>query len=431
MSLDVFRGATIAGMMLVNNPGDWGAVYPPLEHAEWHGWTFTDLIFPFFLWIVGVAIPLSMARRLEQGQARLQLFRHALRRAVIIFALGFFLNSFSYFINGSLWRDGFAAWWHHYATTVRIPGVLQRIAICYLAATLVFLLTQVRRKIPGESEAATAVEQNPALGAAEPRRIGLGPGVRAQSIVALALLAGYWLLMMAWPVPGYGRGILDREGNFSQYIDDLALNGPVIGTHVWRTAKTWDPEGIVSTLPAIATCLFGVLTGQLLRSRLSPETKTSWMFTAGCAMLLAGQWMSPWLPINKNIWTSSYAVFMGGMALVCFAACYWLVDVQGWRKWARPFAIYGMNAITVFVLAGVLGRLSLEIKVVNAAGASVALKTWFYTRFFAPFASPGTAPFFGFLASPRNASLLWALLYVVGLYLVAYVMYRRKWFVKF
>jgi predicted acyltransferase len=169
----------------------------------------------------------------------------------------------------------------------------------------------------------------------------------------------------------------------------------------------------------------------LLRSKLSPETKTSWMFTAGCVLLLAGQWMNPWLPINKSLWTSSYAVFMAGIALLCFAVCYWLVDVQGWRRWAKPFAIYGMNAITVFVLAGVLGRLSIEIKLVNAAGASVALKTWLYDMLFAPFASPQTAPFFGFLASPRNASLLWAVLYVLGLYLVAYVMYRRKWFVKF
>ncbi|HWV99578.1 MAG TPA: DUF5009 domain-containing protein [Candidatus Acidoferrum sp.] len=458
MSLDVFRGATIAGMMLVNNPGDWGAVYPPLEHAAWHGWTFTDLIFPFFLWIVGVAIPLSTARRLEQGQSRKQLFLHALRRAVIIFALGFFLNSFGYFIDGSLVRDGFPAWWHNYATTVRIPGVLQRIAICYLAATVVFLLTErvaisALSQDPGALRTARPTSEHPALTpapvgtlqqaqrggamgplASAPTRVPqmvLRPGVRGQLLAIFVLLAGYWLLMMLWPVPGYGSGILDKEGNFAQYIDETVLTGPVIGTHVWRTAKTWDPEGIVSTLPAIATCLFGVLTGQLLRSKLSPETKTSWMFIAGCVMLLAGQWMNPWLPINKSLWTSSYAVFMAGMALVGFAVCYWLVDVQGWRKCAKPFAVYGMNAITVFVLAGVLGRLSLEIKMVTAAGAKVALKTWLYEKFFAPFASPETAPCLGFLASPRNASLLWALLYVLALYLVAYAMYRKRWFVKF
>ena len=445
MSLDVFRGATIAGMMLVNNPGSWSAVYPPLEHAAWHGWTFTDLIFPFFLWIVGVAIPLSTARRLEQGQSRRELLRHALRRAVLIFGLGFFLNSFSYFIDGSLVRDGIGPWFHHYATTVRIPGVLQRIAICYLAAVAVFLLTQTRGAGAGKSEPTktSGVEGDLARGQATGERgheaqvpaggarVGFGPGVRGQLLAIVILLAGYWLLMGLWPVPGYGSGILEKEGNFAQYIDDSVLNGPVIGTHVWRTARNWDPEGIVSTLPAIATCLFGVLTGQLLRSKLNPETKTAWMFTAGSLLLLAGQWMNPWLPINKNLWTSSYAVFMAGMALICFAVCYWLVDVQGWRKWAKPFAIYGMNAITVFVLAGILGRLSLEIKLANAAGETVALKTFLYDKFFAPFASPATAPFLSCLAGPRNASLLWALVYVLGLYAVAWGMYRRKWFVKF
>lgn len=442
MSLDVFRGATIAGMMLVNNPGSWSAIYPPLEHAAWHGWTFTDLIFPFFLWIVGVAIPLSTARRLEQGQSPKQLFLHALRRSAIIFGLGFFLNSFSYFIDGSLLQRGFVGWWHNYATTVRIPGVLQRIALCYLAATVVYLVTEKRRErapqregagkrnSAGEEQSRESQRGDQSLLTSAPTGVAR-PAVRAQLLVVVVLLAGYWLLMMCWPVPGYGRGILEKEGNFSQYVDELVLNGPVIGTHVWRTAKNWDPEGIVSTLPAIATCLFGVLTGQLLRSKLSADSKTAWMFTAGGALLVAGQWMNPWLPINKNLWTSSYAVFMAGMALWCFATCYWLVDVQGWRKWAKPFSIYGMNAITVFVLAGVLGRLSLEIKLADAAGQTVALKTYLYDKFFVPFGSPATAPFLGFLASPRNASLLWALAYVLGLYAVAWVMYRRKWFVKF
>lgn len=397
MSLDVFRGATIAAMMLVNNPGNWNAAYPPLLHAEWHGWTFTDLIFPFFLWIVGVAIPLSTARRLEQGQSRVGLFAHVLRRSVIIFALGLFLNSFSYFIDGSLFRDGLAAWFENYATTVRVPGVLQRIAVCYLIASAIFLRV----------------------------------GIRGQAIAIVGLLLGYWLLMMVVPVPGYGGGILEKQGNFSEFIDSLVLNGPVIGTHVWKSSRTWDPEGIVSTIPAIATCLFGVMTGHLLRSKLTAEAKTAWLFAAGNLLLFAGAVMNAWLPINKNLWTSSYSVFMAGMAMNCFGVCYWLIDVQGWRKWAKPFAIYGMNAITVFVLAGVLGRLSLAIEVVNAAGKKVALKTWLYDKLCAPFASPETAPFFGFLASVKNASLMWALLYVLVLYLIAYGMYRRKWFVKF
>jgi predicted acyltransferase len=431
LSLDVFRGGTIAGMMLVNNPGNWSAVYAPLLHAEWHGWTFTDLIFPFFLWIAGVAIPLSTARRLEQGQTRQQLFLHALRRAAIIFALGLFLNAFSYFIDGSLWRDGFVAWFHNVATNVRIPGVLQRIAICYLAASGIFLLsdggTNANRlgpEAPSPADQRSAPHEPPQE---LPQELG---GLRVQVAVVVLLLAGYWLVMMLVPVPGCSRGCLEKEGNVCQYLDNLVLNGPVIGTHVWKTAKTWDPEGIFSTLPAIASCLFGVLTGHLLRARLSSEAKTAWLFTAGSLLLLAGQVMSVWLPINKSLWTSSYAVFMAGMAAVCFAVCYWLIDVQGWRRGVKPPGIYGMNAITVFVLAGVLGRISLAIEVTNSDGQKVALKTFLFDKFFAPFSSPDTAPFLGFLATPRNASLLWAVLYVGLLYLVAYWMYKRKWFVK-
>lgn len=397
MSLDVFRGATIAGMILVNNPGTWSAIYPPLEHAEWHGWTFTDLIFPFFLWIVGVAIPLSTARRLEQGQARSQLLLHAFRRSVIIFGLGFFLNSLSLVLNPALWQDGFGGWLHSYATTVRVPGVLQRIAICYFIATCIYLNT----------------------------------GIRGQILWTIGFLAGYWILMVLGPLLGCGAGGLEVHGNFCEYIDNLVLNGKTIGMHVWSGGKTWDPEGVFSTVPAIATCLFGILTGHLLRSPKSPETRTAWMFVVGNLLLFLGALMDLALPINKKLWTSSYAVFMAGMAMNCFAVSYWLVDVQGWRKWAKPFAVYGMNAITVFMLAGILGRILPAIKVTGSAGKPIGLQLYLYKTLYEPFASPETAPFLKFLASPRNASLLWALTYVLGLYLVAYVMYRRKWFLKF
>ena len=164
---------------------------------------------------------------------------------------------------------------------------------------------------------------------------------------------------------------------------------------------------------------------------LATETRTAWLFVGGNLLLFAGAVMDFWLPINKKIWTSSYTVFMAGMAMNCFAVSYWLVDVQGWRKWAKPFAIYGMNAIAVFMLSGLLGRILPAIKVTNAAGKQVGLQSYLYDTFFVPFASPDTAPFLGFLASPKNASLLWALLYVTMLYLVAFGMYRRKWFLKF
>lgn len=396
MSLDVFRGATIAGMMLVNNPGSWSHIHPPLAHAEWHGWTFTDTIFPFFLWIVGVAIPLSISRRIEQGQSRKELFLHALRRAAIIFGLGIFLASFGYLIDGSIHKLGFGGWLDNYLTTVRIPGVLQRIAICYLAATAVFLCADLYRQIS----------------------------------VTVGLLAAYWLIMALAPFSytldgqmHYASGLLEKGKNFSAYVDNLVLNHPAIGTHVWKSSGTWDPEGIVSTLPAIATCMFGVFAGRLLQIKRSEAEKTAWLMVGGALLMWLGQSMNLWLPINKNIWTSSYAVFMAGLAMICFGACYWLVDVQGHRKLAKPFAVYGMNAITVFVLSGVLGRLFNEIKIAMSPDKIVGLKTFLYEKFFStPLASR---------IGDKNTSLLWAIGWVMLLYLVAWVMYRRKWFVKF
>lgn len=392
MSLDVFRGVTIASMMLVNNPGNWSAAYAPLLHAEWHGWTFTDTIFPFFIWIVGVAIPLSISRRLELGQSRQQLFLHALRRAAILFGLGLFLASFGYLVDLLLGRMAVGEWLHQYLTNVRIPGVLQRIAVCYLIAMVIFLRT----------------------------------GIRGQIYWTVALLLGYWLLMAFAPFPvnvhGETRfisGVFERGDNFSAYVDSVALNGPVIGTHVWRSTKPWDPEGIVSTLPAIATCLFGILTGHLLRAKRSQSEKTAWLMVTGSLLMWLGELMNLWLPINKSIWTSSYAVFMAGLAMICFGVYYWFVDVKGCRTFVKPFAIYGMNAITVFVLSGLLGRLMIEIKLPGAEDKSVALKTLLYENLFVP------------LASQKIASLLWAVMWVAMLYVVAWLMYRKKWFVKF
>ena len=403
MSLDVFRGVTIASMILVNNPGS-RHVYAPLDHAEWNGWTFTDTIFPFFLWIVGVAIPLSVSRRLEHGQSRRQLFSHALRRAVIIFGIGFFLNSLTLVIEGFVEQAAFSEWLHNYVTSVRIPGVLQRIAICYLIAMVIFLRTSVRGQLRW----------------------------------TVGLLLGYWLLMAFVPFPvdvhgqtRYLSGVLEKGHNFSAYMDNLVLNGPIIGTHVWKGAKTWDPEGIISTIPAIATCLFGILAGHLLRSRLSAEEKTAWLTVVGGLLMWLGQIMNLALPINKNLWTSSYSVFMAGLAMLCLGVYYWLIDVKGYRTFLKPFAIYGMNAIAMFILAGVTGRFLFGIKVAGANGRPEMVQAWLFKKLFASFASPETAPYFGFLASPENASLMWALLYVAVLYLAAWGMYRKKWFLKF
>ena len=358
-SLDVFRGATIAAMILVNNPGSGDDAYAPLRHAEWHGWTFTDVIFPFFLWIVGVAMTLSFARRMERGDNRGRLLLHVLRRSAIIFAIGFFLSGFPNF--------AFA--------TIRIPGVLQRIAVCYLIAAAIFLFI----------------------------------GVRGQIAAVLSLLGGYWALMTLYPTPGCGAGALEMGCNFARYVDSLALSG-----HMWSHTKTWDPEGIVSTLPAIATTLFGALAGYILRLPRSEAEKTAWLFAGGNALLFTGSVLSLWMPFNKSLWTTPYSVLMAGLAMNAFAVCYWLVDVQGYRRWSRPFAIFGMNAIAAFVLSGILGRLLAILKV-----DGVTLHQIVYDGAFAPF------------ASPKNASLLFALANVGVLYGVAYFLYRRRWFVRF
>jgi predicted acyltransferase len=352
-SLDAFRGFTIAAMMLVNNPGDGEHTYAPLEHADWNGWTFTDLVFPFFLWIAGVAMTLSFARRVEQGGKRRDLFLHTLRRAALIFLIGFLLNLIP--------RFDFAH--------VRIPGVLQRIAICYLLAALIFLLT----------------------------------GLRGQIIAAGCLLAGYWMLMTLVPVPGYGPGILEKQGNFAQYIDGMVLSG-----HMWVSTKTWDPEGIVSTLPAIATVLFGIFAGHILRARQTAAEKTAWLFTLGAALLLAGAVLSPLLPINKGLWTSTYSLFMAGMASTAFAVCYWLIDVQGWKRWARPLVIYGMNPIVVFAGAGLLG------KTLAMTGAGRAIFRTVYQPF----------------PDPYIASLLYALTIVALFFGLSWFLYKRNWIVR-
>lgn len=368
----------MASMLLVNNPGDWGHLYQPLDHADWNGWTFTDLIFPFFLWIVGVAIPFSLGRKLEQGEAPGKLLFKVLRRAMILVAVGIALNGFPLYD----------------FSTIRIPGVLQRIGVCYFFAASIFLFT----------------------------------GIRGQIAAIVTLLGGYWLLMAFAPVPGVGHGIMTVHGNFSEYVDSL-----IFPHHVYKEMAPGDPEGSVSTLPAIASVLFGIMAGHILRSRKTQAEQTAWLFTLGCILLFAGSLLNWWLPINKKLWTSSYAVFMAGMATVIFALCYWLVDVQGRRKLVKPLAIYGMNAITVFVLTGLLGRLTIFIKFqpdeslqYAAAGKAIMLKTWLYEHLKAAFEVVA-----GPLATPQNSSLLYALCYVFLMYGVCHLMYRKKWFVRF
>jgi len=300
------------------------------------------------------------------------LMLHVVRRAAIIFALGLFINGFPFGL----------AFGHEFSfSTWRIPGVLQRIAVCYLVASAIFLSTTIR----------------------------------GQAIWAVTFLVVYWLALMLIPVPGYGAGVFQPEGNLAWFIDSNLLHGH---TWVWAPAPGFDPEGILSTLPAIATTLFGILTGHWLRTGRPIAEKISWMFTVGLGMVAVGWFLSIWLPINKNLWTSSYSLFMGGWALAGFSICYWLIDVNGYKRWATPFVIFGMNAIAVYVAADFIAILLGLIQVTGPEGTPISLQEHIFRSVFVS------------IASPYNASLLYAFAFVLITFLIAWALWRKRWFVK-
>jgi predicted acyltransferase len=378
VSLDVFRGATIAAMILVNDPGSWSHIYPPLEHAEWNGWTPTDLIFPFFLFIVGVSLTLSFASRIARGLARRALVIHVFRRSALIFAIGLFLNGFPGFDLGS----------------IRIMGVLQRIALCYLVAGLLYLAT---------------FQREPAAARAPRVRANLG----VTAAVAIALLVGYWALMTFVPVPGYGAGHLGKEDNLGAYVDRTLMGG-----HLWSESVTWDPEGFLSTLPAIASLLIGILAGEWLRSDQRAGRKAMGLAAAGLVLLAAGQLLHPYFPINKNLWTSSFVLFTGGFAMLALAACYWIVDVRAWRAWTSPWLVFGMNAILAYALAALVSEISTDFEFLHFHGRETTLHGWIYDKFFVPH------------FSPVNASLAFGVFFVLAIYALLWPFYRGKVFLR-
>ncbi len=363
ISLDAFRGMAIAGMILVNSPGNFGAVYPQLKHAAWNGWTFADTIFPAFLFIVGVSLVLSIAGRVERGEAGPKLEAQIVRRTVILFALGLFINSFPLF----------------HLETLRIPGVLQRIALCYFFTAIIVLKCRLRGRI----------------------------------LWLAGLLVSYWVMMRFVPVPGVGAGVLEPGKNFAAYVDSLFLRG-----HMYSYYQTWDPEGLVSTLPAIATTLFGVLTGDFLRRPLSGPKKIISMAAAGLFLALAGTILAGWLPINKNLWTSTFSIFMAGLSLTAFGALYGIMDVAGLSWWARPFVIFGTNAITVYVLSQVLDEALRFIQLSLPNGYTLSCRSYLFRNYCVP------------IASPETASLFFAVAYLFSIYLIAWAMWKKGIVIK-
>ncbi len=422
ISLDVFRGITIAGMTLVNNPGTWSSIYGPLKHAEWHGITPTDYIFPFFLFIVGVAIPIAFAKRIKDGPSR-DIYYKILSRGAKIFALGLVIYAIPFFGWGEtdlsqFWKIlialGLSAVLYLYLVdklrlaaiglgvtialivifyfagtnfvwmdlgTVRIPGVLQRIAVCYVIASIIYLNTSWKQQV----------------------------------IIGAAILVGYWLSMTLITVPGCAVTTIDDKAcNLAAYFDRLILTPD----HLWSAAKVFDPEGILSTLPSIVTTMCGALTGKWLIEDRDRVEKANGIFFAGTILAAAGWSWSLLFPLNKALWTSSFVLYTAGLALLTLGVCYWLIDVKRMSWWSKLFVIFGVNALALYVFSGILSNLLGAVSIDSADGKSISLQEWIYNNLFLSW------------ADPINASLFYALSYVGFWLLMMWVLYRNRIFIK-
>ncbi len=370
VSLDFFRGFTVAAMILVNNPGSWDSVYSPLLHAHWNGCTPTDLIFPFFLFIVGVSIHFAYRNKKSEGLAKRNV-KKIIKRALTIFLLGMLLTWYT--LPPGLMFDA------ERLSTLRIPGVLQRISIVFLFCALIYLKT----------------------------------GWLTQIRIATVLLLCYYILMTWVPVPDFGPANLEPGTNLAAWLDRWLLGG-----HLWAQSKTWDPEGVLSTLPAIATGLLGILTGQLFDAIKNPAERVTWIFLLGGILILAGLSFDLAFPINKSLWTSSYVLYCGGLAMLALAASHWLIDIREHRSWTKPFLYFGVNAIFAFVTSGLLAKTLLRTTLTAGSGETYSLWSYLYHQLYASW------------LAPRIASLLFALTLVVIFYFVLRWMYYRKIFIK-
>ncbi len=357
VSLDALRGFTIAAMVIVNDPGSWNHVYGPLRHAKWNGCTLTDLIFPFFLFIVGISITLAYTKRLEADVPLRQLYRKIIIRSVNIYLLGLFLWFWP--------RFDFSA--------VRWVGVLPRISIVFLVCALLFLRTSWKQMVK----------------------------------VGAVILVLYWIIVAYIPVPGIGKPDLSLpEKNWANYLDTLILPGVM-----WQ--KTWDPEGILSTFPAIVTGIIGMLIGKLYLTVKDENKRLVWIYFAGFAMFLAGGIWNWFFPINKNLWTSSYVLYTAGFATLGLATCILVVDMWGYARWTLLGRVYGANAITSYVLAGMLVVVFYGIRF-----GGVSLNEWFMNGM----TSIGFDPKFG--------SMLYAVIYMLIIFIPALILYRKKIFIR-
>ena len=359
-SLDAFRGLTVAAMILVNNPGSWNYVYPPLLHAEWHGCTPTDLIFPFFLFIVGVSIHFAYQDKLSKGLSK-EIFWKISKRALIIFLLGLFLTLFPKFD----------------FSVVRIPGVLQRISVVFFCSSIIYFKLNWLNQIK----------------------------------LTAFLLIGYYAIMTLIPVSELGEANLDKATNLAAWLDNFLLGG-----HLWSQSKTWDPEGILSTIPAIGTCLIGMLMGKLLSSPIEEKEKTIWLFICGVVLTVLGLGWGLIFPLNKALWTSSYVLYTAGLACNGLAVMYFVIDVKGYSSWALPLRYYGVNAIFVFVASGLVAKILIRTKLDEEG--KISLWSWIYNNVYASW------------LPTYFASFLFAVTLIVLFGFILKWMYNKKIFIK-
>ena len=353
MSLDVFRGMTVAFMIIVNTPGTWSHVYAPLRHASWHGCTPTDLVFPSFLFISGVAMWYSL-RKYNFEFSGPALFR-ILRRVALIFIVGLFLNIFPRF-----GRD---------YDTLRIMGVLQRIALAWGLGAIIVLM----------------VKRNYIW------------------IATLILLFGYWALMYFFG----GSDPYSLEGNFARQVD-LKILGE---KHLYGGfGVPFDPEGLLSTIPAVATVLLGFMAGNLISGLGSSWKTVGWLALTGAVLIGAGLLWGQYFPINKPIWTSSYVLYAGGIGMMVLALLFMIVDIWGLKGWTGFFNTFGTNALFTYVLAGIWTKTMLSVKI-----GEVTLYNWIFTHICSPL-----------FENQKLASLLFAIIQVTIIWAFGYILYRRK-----
>lgn len=441
ISLDVFRGMTIAGMVLVNNPGG-SPVYWPLDHAEWNGLTPTDWIFPFFLFIVGVSISISLGRRKQQGVTG-KTYRQIIIRAASIYLLGAAISVVPFFqfqatdapdpLKMLVWLAFAAALFFllmrnfklagifaavavlgiaglnvagynvvpYNFGTFRIAGVLQRISVCYLVTSLIFLHTNWKQQVG----------------------------------ISVVLLLGYWLIMTVIPVPGCEiTSVSDKACNLAAYLDRLIITE----NHIWRGGKVYDPEGILSTIPAIVTSISGVLTGLWLVGTQAASLRASGtgeesanrhdesrrleacsgMFFFGVVLLALGLIWNSYFPLNKSLWTSSYVLATTGLALLVLSCCYWLIDIKGYARWAWPFRVFGANALALFVFTGIFARMIAAYRVPGPDGQPITIQRWVINNVFLN------------LAQPIDASWMFAVSFILIWLFLMWLLYRKNIYVK-